>query len=188
MSARKLTTEIQGERVKGHLGAQVGDQAVFRAGVKRHADEEDGILFINQHFAEPGSLVVVGGDWVHVSERRRREEEDPSEILFLGKPVSVPACLSSEEPSQQLGSKRAALLGVVTSPFTRSLQVDLVPGLEVVEADGLVVEGEELDAALVHGESERFWRLRRRSRKKRALELQLVNRGTHMAAVVSLSF
>lgn len=62
--------------VKGHLGAQVGDQAVFRAGVERHADEQDGILLVNQHPAEPRSLVVVGEVWEHVSERRRRREEE----------------------------------------------------------------------------------------------------------------
>lgn len=50
--------------------------------MERHADEEGGRLFINQHFAEPGSLVVVGGVWEHVSERRRRGEEDLSDILF----------------------------------------------------------------------------------------------------------
>lgn len=75
---------------------------------------------------------------------------------------------------------------MIRSPFARNLQVDLVPGVEVVKTDGFIVEGEELDAAVVHGEFERIWRLRRR-RRRTALKLQLVKQGRHiMAAVASL--
>lgn len=56
---------------------------------------------------------------------------------------------------------------MIKPPFARSLQVDLVPGVEVVKTDGFIVKGEELDAAVVHGEFERIWRLRRRSRQKK---------------------
>lgn len=82
------------------------------------------------------------------------------------RPVSVPVQTTSPEPDPAAG---------VSPPFARSLQVDLVLRSEVVQTDGFVVNGEELDAALVHGVIERSWRLRRSER--RALMLQPAQRG-----------
>lgn len=61
-------------------------------------------------------------------------------------------------------------MAFITPPFARGLRVDLVLSQEVVETDDSVVKGEELQAALVHGESERGRRLRRRSRQRTALK------------------
>lgn len=49
-----------------HLTAEVQDQAVFGTKPERHADDQDWIPFINEHFAVSGSLVVVGRHWSHI--------------------------------------------------------------------------------------------------------------------------
>lgn len=123
-----------------YLSTNIQQQTIFWAGIEGHLDDEAGHLSIYHGFTVPSAFIVFRIEWRDISVCQREKDNK----WDLKNPIW-----------QDTLKKWIFLSAVAIVPLACSLLIDPLSIFEVVQTDDFIVDGEELDAALVPGKVER---------------------------------